>query len=424
MTRLIEYLRQSLRGIWFRAALFTVAGIVLAVVAHFLGSLLPTRVSVALGKDSAASLLQILATSMLAVTTFSLTTMVSAYANATRLGTPRSIQLLIADRTSHNALSTFVGAFAFSIVGIAALSLNAYTEPGQTFLFWGTILVIAIVLVTLLRWISFLTTFGRMADIIDRVEDAASKAMREYAADPLLGGQPWVDPPSSAVPVLCDRSGFVVKVDVAALQRIAEQENCMIWVQRRAGSRLFAQHPVAYLGAGISQEAHAAVQRAFVIESHRTFEQDPRLGLIALSEISSRALSPGINDPGTAVEVLSATHSVLGLALRASSVSSSKAPRVHLREIEPRDMLEDAYRPVSRDGSAFAEVMMRVQRELGALIAAADGPWTAALRAQAVDSFRRAERALQHPADIDEVALLHAHALSLQATGRDSAPQL
>lgn len=133
MVHLMTYVRESLRGIWFRATVFTIAGIVLAMSAPLLSGLIPEGLSNAFGNDAAGTLLQILASSMLAVTTFSLTTMVSAYSTATQIGTPRSIQLLIADRTSQNALSTYVGAFAFSIVGIIALSIESIQIPSGRF---------------------------------------------------------------------------------------------------------------------------------------------------------------------------------------------------------------------------------------------------------------------------------------------------
>lgn len=413
MTRWLAYARESIRGIWFRATLFTLAGIVLAIIAHLLSLVLPQDIAVGLGQDAASPVLQILATSMLAVTTFSLTTMVAAYSSAAQSGTPRSTQLLIGDRTSQHALSTFVGAFAFSIVGIVALSLKTYSDVGRTLLFFGTILVIAAVLVTLLRWISFLTGFGRVADTIDRVERAASEAMQAYAEEPLMGGQQWIDPPRHAPAVTCDRTGFVVSVDVPALQRVAEQEKCRIWVERRPGARAFTQSPIAYLSAEPTEAVRDAVQRAFVIMPHRTFDQDPRLGLIALSEISSRALSPAVNDPGTTIEVLSAAHRVMGIALRTAVHPDPACPLVHVRPHEPKDMLEDAFRATSRDGAANVEVMMRIQRELGTLLAAApEGPWPRALRAQAIDAFQRAERAMPHEPDIQQVRRRHLGALS------------
>lgn len=137
-----------------RATAFTVAGVLLAVVSSLLGRLLPDSLTLDLGQNAVGSILQILASSMLAVTTFSLTAMVSAYSSAASLGTPRSTQLLVRDRTSHNALSTFVGTFAFSVVGI-----------------------------------------------IDRVETAATAAVDSHREDPLSGASPWTPPPPDAVPV-------------------------------------------------------------------------------------------------------------------------------------------------------------------------------------------------------------------------------
>ncbi|MBU3994344.1 MAG: DUF2254 domain-containing protein [Actinobacteria bacterium] len=412
MTRWRTYLQEFLRGIWFRATLFALAGVVLAVAAHLLSSAVPDGITIDLGQDAVSPILQILASSMLAVTTFSLTAMVSAYSSATQSGTPRSTQLLISDRTSQNALSTFVGAFAFSIVGIVALSMQAYSDTGRTLLFLGTLVVIAAVMFTLLHWISFLTRFGRMADIIDRVEHAAQQAMERYASDPRLGGREWIDPPSHATPIEADNAGFVVRVNVPALQRVAERGGCEVWVARRAGARATAHVPLAYLTGEVTEELRSAVQQAFVVAPHRTFEQDPRLGLIALSEISSRALSPGINDPGTAIEVLSAAQRVLTTAMRAANRPPVTCALVHVPLIDPNDMVIDALRPTARDGAGIVEVAMRVQREIGALISEADGPWAQALRAQAVDGLDRATLALSHEADLREVAQLHASSLT------------
>ncbi len=71
-----------------------------------------------------------------------------------------------------------------------ALSTSYYTEQGRTILFVSTLVVVAIVVVTLLRWISHLSTFGRMADVIDRVENAAGDALEMYAHSPTMGARP------------------------------------------------------------------------------------------------------------------------------------------------------------------------------------------------------------------------------------------
>lgn len=76
--------------IWFRLALFATVALVLALVTRWIGPLLPSAFAPQLGQNSVMTILQILASSMLVVTTFSLTVMVAAYASAAAVGTPRA----------------------------------------------------------------------------------------------------------------------------------------------------------------------------------------------------------------------------------------------------------------------------------------------------------------------------------------------
>src|SRR5690554_7197137 len=116
---------------------------------------------------------------MLAVTTFSLGVMTSAFGAATTNVTPRATKLLMEDRLTQNVLSTFIGAFLFSIVGIIVLKTGSYGERGRAVLFLITIVVIGLVVIQLLRWINHLISLGRVGTTIDRVE-AATKIGRAH----------------------------------------------------------------------------------------------------------------------------------------------------------------------------------------------------------------------------------------------------
>lgn len=65
----------------------------------------------------------------------------------------------------------------------------------------ATLVVIVIVIVTLLRWFSHLSTFGRMADVIDRVEKAATASVEMHAARPTLGARAATPLPPGAATV-------------------------------------------------------------------------------------------------------------------------------------------------------------------------------------------------------------------------------
>ncbi|HBT33923.1 MAG TPA: DUF2254 domain-containing protein, partial [Pusillimonas sp.] len=121
-------LTQFSRTLWVRALLYSLLAIVTALVSIWVDPYIPADFGGRIGADAVDQILDIMASSMLAVTTFSLTVMVSAYSAATSSVTPRATRLLMQDTTTQNVLSTFLGAFLFSLVGIIALSAGAYGD--------------------------------------------------------------------------------------------------------------------------------------------------------------------------------------------------------------------------------------------------------------------------------------------------------
>lgn len=409
MTRWRLILGRLMRRIWFRASLFSLAAVLLALASRLVAGLLPASVEVNIGQDAVDSILQILASSMLAVTTFSLSAMVSAYSAATTLGTPRATQLLIEDRTSQNALSTFLGAFLFSIVGIIALSTGYYGNDGRIILFVGTVAVIVIITLTLLRWIAHITSFGRMGDVIDRAEDAATDVIRAYAADPHFGGSPAVPVPAGAVEVAGEAAGYVTHLDVAHLQRVAEQAGLRVHVRAVPGTLVHPGRALAAVWGAVDHETRAALCAAFTVERHRTFDQDPRLGFIVLSEVASKALSKAVNDPGTAIEVLNAIQRCFLAVLEPPEAARpDPADRVFVPTLPVADLVEAAYGGTVRDGAALLEVQVRLQKTVAALAGLAPAPeQSAALRALADEALARAEVAMEFPRDRDALRALH-----------------
>lgn len=359
--------RRAARKIWFRAAVISAASVVVAAFAGIVARAVPYHFTGDIGQDAVGTVLQIIASSMLAVTTFSLTAMVSAYSSATQLATPRATQLLISDRMSQNALSTFLGAFIFAIVGIIGLQTRLYGGQGRVLLLIATVLLVALVVVTLLRWIAHLAAFGRMSDVIDRVEDAACSAMRTFAADPFGGGRPAVALPAGARPVLPDEIGYVTYIDFDRIATQARQRNIAVHVAAIPGTLVHAGRPLLHVVGADDREGDGDLAKAFTIERHRDFEHDPRLGLIALGEIAGRALAPATNDPGTAVEVLNALFRTLSELPAHDAAPDNDLPPVHVPRPSVEELVRAGFAPIVREGAGEEEVAIRAFKILLAL---------------------------------------------------------
>lgn len=363
-------LRQIGRQLWFRATIFSVLGVATALLAWAVKPYIPAGLSTRIGADAVDNVLGIIASSMLAVTTFSLSIMVSAYGSATSNVTPRATSLLDEDTTTQNALATFIGSFLFSLVGIIALSTGAYGEQGRVVMFGVTLLVIALIVWTLLRWISHLSTLGRLGQTTDRVEDAAVRALRERLARPNLGARPLPRHlPSHARPCHPDQVGYVQHIDMPALAQSLASDDARIYILAPPGTFVDLTRPLA-LTTGMDEADVAAVRRAFTIGRRRSFEQDPRFGVCVLSEIAQRALSAAINDPGTVIDLIGRSVRVLGVL--AEPVAPVEAPdpacrRLYLDDPDIDDLMEDFYAPIVRDGAGLLEVGIRLQKALASL---------------------------------------------------------
>lgn len=406
---------QLVRKLWFRAALLSVLGIVTALLATVAAPFIPLELSASIGADAVDNILNILASSMLAVTSFSLTTMVSAYGSATSNVTPRATRLLLEDTTSQNALSTFIGSFLFALVGIIALGTGAYGDQGRVVMLIATIGVIVLIVVTLIRWIDHLSRLGHVGDTTGRVERAAARALTQRMENPCLGGRPLQDPdrdiPAAARPIGSDTVGYVQHVDVEALSKCAEQHGGEVFVTAVPGTLVDRLRPLGWV-TGMNNDVDDAVRSAFTLDAQRTFEQDPRFGLSVLSEIASRALSPAMNDAGTAIDVIGRAVRLLS-SWRGESDAGKEVPcpRVHVPALCVGDLFDDMFLAIARDGAGTLEVQIRLQKALRTLADLGDDFAVHAAR-HARRAAALAEEALHLEEDRDAVCAIAAETIA------------
>ncbi len=368
-------LRQLTRKLWFTASLFSALAVATALVAIALKPYIPADISAKVGADAVDHILGIIATSMLAVTIFSLSTMVAAYIAASGNVTPRSIRLLDEDATAHNALGTFIGAFLFSLVGIIALSTGIYGVQGRLVLFVVTLAVIALVVMALLRWIDHVSTLGQVAETSERIEKATCAAMRSRHEHPYLGGTALLDParaiPVDAAPVFAKRIGYVQHIDMEALSDLATaQPDAHIYLAVLPGTFVDPSRPLGWARGLTEESMQDDLRSAFSVGQLRSFDQDPRFGASVLSEIASRALSPAVNDPGTAIDILGRGVRVLAIWSTPREVTDDDIcyPNVHVPGVDVADLFDDLFTPIARDGASMVEVGMRLQKSLRALV--------------------------------------------------------
>ncbi len=360
-----------------------------------------------IASDSIETLLAITAGSMLVIATLAVTSMVSAYASASSTATPRSFSLLVSDDLSQNALSTFLGAFIFTFVALVALKNGFYGKSGLFVLFVMTVAVVAFVIITFVRWVDWIARLGRISTTVDKVESAGVDAFNRNRLNRRFGGtaiEPDLDDDN---PVYSDAIGYVQHVNVEALQDYASQNEIRITLSAVPGVFVAPGRPLAYLhlddGITSSMDVSAVVD-AFDLGDSRVYDDDPRFALVALSEIASRALSPAVNDPGTAIAIFGSfirLFSIFAKPLSEDEHSAVQFDRVLVPDISVEDMVDDAFRAIARDGAGIVEVQIRLQKALQSIAEMPHAEMALAARKLSRAALARAEKALEFEPDID-----------------------
>lgn len=375
------------KSLWIHPTLGAVFAVVFSLMAKLGGYVLPHDAIPHISVDTLSDLLNIIASSMLAVTTFSLSIMVSALASSSNSATPRARLLIMADDTARVAIASFIAAFIYSVIAKVALSLEYYGQAGRFILFISTILVLMYIIFTLIRWVHTLSQLGSLGDALQRIEKVASSTLATYRAQPNLGATHALPTTAPDFEVLSSATAYISDLDLAALNDIAATHQLHVHIPERPGKFMARDVPVLQVYAqqaldadtvtNIKQQLGACVLQ----EANRRYPQDPRLGLLVMSEVGQRAMSAATNDPATAISVLNALTRVI-VDTQASSDDLTEFKHLSISPMDEGAWIESVFAPIARDSVSNLEINQRLLKCLRLIAQHAPEP---ALRQAAQD---------------------------------------
>src|SRR5690606_36203597 len=122
-----------------------------------------------------------------------------------------------------------------------------------------------------------------------------------------------------------------------------------------------------------------------------------------LSEIASRALSPGINDPGTAIAIIGTLVRLFNNWAILPEETEIIHTRISVPAISVSDMFDDAFNAIARDGAGTIEVAIRLQKAFSALAMVNNSEIQAAAKGHAHYALRHAEKSLPLAEDLERL---------------------
>lgn len=408
-------LRTVRTALWFRPSAYCIVAALAAALLATLGNLLPQgsltwlpEVEIATVRD----LLKLLASGMLTVATVTLSVLMLVLSLAAGQASPRAVPEVMADPVTQNALGTFLATFVYALAALLLFGFEAVSRSGVTLLFFGALILVLNAVRYLVQWIHHVAEVLKINRIMHRVHRQGRTVLETYLAgtpeERCAEARTGTGDPQLIRP---ENTGYIQLIDASRLHDLACEEDLVIRLHVQEGDFV---HPHRRLmevrGGELDEDVVRMLQAAVVIGFDRSHEGDPRFGFELLAEVACRALSPGINDPQSALASVEYLGSLLGIAGARSAVDyppeCTPDGRVQFLNPDFAALLERAFRPVMRDGAGKAEVMFAIMGIVKDLVADAQPEYLECL----LDEARRAESlgkaALQLDADKQTLARL------------------
>lgn len=341
------------------------------------------------GPEGARAILSAIASSMITVAglTFSIT-MLTLQLASSQFG-PRVLRNFMRDRGNQLVLGTFISTFVYCLLVLRTVR----GEEGSSFVphlsvAFGVLFALASIAV-LIYFIHHVASSIRIETLLAQLAaEARSSIDRLYPErlgyDPPSPTEESLEPPipndfeRAARRICSEASGYVQRVDVDALMRIAVEHDIVVRIDARPGrfvvedDAVFAAHPPDRVVDDVVDE----LRRTLVVGQERTPEQDLQFSIRRIVEIAQRALSPGVNDPTTAIYCVDrlgeALERLAGREIPSSTrFDDERRLRILSQVVSFDELACSSFAAIARYGIKDADVVARLRVAIERVAAAA-----------------------------------------------------
>ena len=287
--------------------------------------------------------------------------------------TPRIISLVYRVTTRKIALAAFTFTLTFSVAALVRIDTNVPLLTGY------------------LAAYGFLLNLSFFVFFIDRMGKALSPnavlryvALRGRTVIQEIYPQLLIDNPSTLAElkppegeptrtIFNLEDGFVLAFDVKGLFSLGTRSNCLIEVVPEVGNFVAAGDPLFRIFEGGESVSEATLRDSIALGAERTLEQDPLFSFRIIVDVASKALSPAINDPTTAVLAIDQIHHLLrevGKRYLAEGEERDVNGKVRLVYQTPNweDFVHLAVTEIRQYGGGSIQIMRRMRGMLENLI--------------------------------------------------------
>lgn len=327
MKKMLFFWRELKGTFWFIPVLIIIISVFLAILLLYVDGLVSiskegiSRFFFVNSADSARSILSTISGAMIGVagTVFSVTLVALTLASS-QFG-PRLVKNFMYIRLNQIVLGSYVSTYLYSLIILNAVKENDTSYiPSLSILF--AIIVAILNIILLILFIHQIATSMQADKIVADISAFISSQVRTLFPEkiedtedsaPGFNTDQIKSKYKLTTPLNCHQSGYLQYIDTDALKAVVADYNALLELNYRPGDYLVENLVIGYLYTEdkLQQKELEKLMENFVLGPIKTAQQDLEFSIHQMVEMAVRALSPGINDPYTAIACINNLTSTL-----------------------------------------------------------------------------------------------------------------
>lgn len=293
--------------------------------------------------DTARTILSTFIGGLISIMVFSFSMVMILLNQASNNFSPRLLPGLISNRRHQIVLGIYLATIIYCVLILILVEPNSktYQLPG-----FSVLLSILFILICLGAFIYFIHSISQEIQINVIMSKIARNTKHEIKESLKYDKFNKKDFPNSNdwKTYSANSSGYLQGINTSVLKSICKENDIQIDVTLEKGSYCYENFPMFKLSKEIDEEILKKIYRAFTIFYEEKIEENFNLGFKHLTEIVLKAMSPGINDPGTAIYALDFLSELLTLRIQKEDYNilyddEEEKPLIKIEILDFKDLL-------------------------------------------------------------------------------------
>ena len=228
----------------------------------------------------------------------------------------RVLDKLIGNRLQQVVLGTYIGTIVYSLFLLTSIrdsDTGIYVPSISTYL----LITFSIIdIFFFIYFLHFITQSVKYAVIIRRIYKQTQQELKDHCTADI---ETEVENIPGGIPLAAPHSGILNGLNQTGLMRVLEKMNGRATLVYPPTTYVIRDMPVIFIHTSdteIDDELAGSILENLFINEMQNIDTSYYYGFRQLTEVAIKALSPGINDPGTAVESLRSLTSLLAYRLK------------------------------------------------------------------------------------------------------------